>query len=306
MVELAGKWAAMSAEERKPYKAPPPEAIAEPAAPLKPQQPFPYIGDDVYPVAAEHLGDIPSRVAEESQKWQKEYDKTIKPSAPIEPQRARHCEEKWGCCQEDLTKAEQRSLNGYRLRMKSSAIVFKMPTGTYDSDWGKLTLLYAGPRPDEPAGAADDVRGFLLLHIFNQSKPAQQVYCSKRGACPAVGDTISFIEDLAQSCIKHDTILMHDFHEIVSSGRSLVFRRIVYTQVALLRYLVTAIEDPAEAERAHAVAVAAKRQRKQLADLVAGRECAPKPRKRARTASLKGGGGSFCLERAHPYRPIDL
>ena len=262
--EVAEEWREMSEiakEAFRPKHRPLPN-VPEESGPKR--RPWPFIGDDDYPVDAEHMTNLPDHVREARQAWTARVGNvTIGPGPDFEAPPVRLCEDLWGRgrCGDVLPPNIKTTMMAWRTRFDRWSKICRSPVSAYNEDWRNITFVYFGSLHDAAGSADDDRRGIAALVLYETT--TEQVFYAERCLPPRVNDVISFTPhpdnfrsavdlawDLAQLSIRHDACLL------------------TYTWVGLSDFLVVGLQDLGDFEMACAVREAKRRQEAHLCKVI--------------------------------------
>eukprot|EP00969_Alexandrium_andersonii_P127931 5653603-Alexandrium_andersonii.AAC.1 len=114
---LAQRWRELSDEQRAHYdqlsREVPPVGSEEHVGPAPPPPPWPYTGDDFYPVTKESLMDVPAQVRELHAQWLAAVgDKPVSPIAQVDAPPERLCGHQWGPsqCEQAMSRGRRAAL----------------------------------------------------------------------------------------------------------------------------------------------------------------------------------------------------
>ena len=204
MTVINERWAEMAEEQRVAFATEHAEDLARPALrppvaePLQQTLPWPHCGDLHYPVSLDAMSHLPRNVGEMARKWKNTVGcNPIPATERVETMPSATCVDLWGrgYCEAKLDGELKGRLKAIFEKLKLWAAMNKPKTTKFDEMWDALPLFYAGPGPeraDAAAGAADDMRGHLLLLIDAEYRPVKEYFYTGLVVCPKPGDTVEF------------------------------------------------------------------------------------------------------------------
>ena len=197
LAEIGEEWRSLGEAEKRRRRSQPavlPAAVPRPAAAAPPTSVWPCAGDDYYPITAEHLGEVPQAVRTLNQLWQRTVgDGVVKPAAAFEAPVRHLCEETlgWGNCESLTDAATKARLEGIRRALRVWAGNGHPKAVRFDEVWGKLAMLYFGPKGDPPAGSADEPRGRVALLLYMEVSPLMLIFCHQPSLALQPGCTVN-------------------------------------------------------------------------------------------------------------------
>ena len=245
--------------------------------------PFPYCGDEFYPIREELAEDLPAKVRELSSEWVARLgDQVIKPGAAFQAPWIQTCEEipGRGRCIDTAEKAAVQRLLDLQKRLDRWSAFNKPTPASLDGLWTLPPLFYVGQLPGTAAEGSP--AGIAALLLFPRLK--NQVLHLEPCAAPAVGSTISLQPDPAKPKTNVDFIRAW----AASPGSAAL--QLKYRPVSLTRMEVISVETMGDVEARHAQQRAQAREAGMLAGLIKGLDGSS--RKSHSQASRQAGGRS--------------
>ena len=250
LAELSIDWSQMTPEQQSAFQ----PCIVQPRIPLaRPfRRPWPYCGDDNYPVSEENLEDVSRKVHEIAQKWESRIGKDcVPPVAKFRALPPKVCREKYGICgcKDTLLLGVKTSIESKLEKLDKWVVVRKIEPSASDQSLRLLPLFYIGPSDDAAAGSADEVPQGLLALMINP-KPKGQVFLVNRHPPVKPGDVVHLVAQYAH--LKSNVHLVEAWRGINASSELKLNCR----QVGLLSYQILSTERMVDVVQAQMLSVA--------------------------------------------------